>query len=167
MTTSTLPATELPIPDLDWSAASYKGHDTSDGVAYVASLRRNGKKVANVEHDGRGGVPMLYWAPNTQEHRDAWNQWVADYRSLHPKDAAYEPESVAIESLISEHQVAAMLRRSARRSTPVLRPGENILASEGYTLIRGVADSPQVQGYLRNQTNEFDRFWDGSTWVKL
>ncbi len=91
MATVTLPATELPIPDLDWSIASYKGHQTSDGFAYVASLRRNGKKVANVEQDGRGGTVMVFWATAVQEHREAWDRWVADYQSLHPEDAAYEP----------------------------------------------------------------------------
>lgn len=167
MATVTLPTTELPIPDLDWSIASYKGHQTSDGVAYVASLRRNGKKVANVEHDGRGGTVMVFWATAAQEHRQAWDRWVADYQSLHPEDAAYEPEGVAIESLINEYEVAAQLRRVARRETPVLRPGETILNSGGYTALRGRADSPGVKAYLAKPENEFDRFWDGKIWVQL
>ena len=167
MATATLPATELRIPDLDWSIASYKGHQTSDGVAYVASLRRNGKKVANVEHDGRGGTVMVFWATAAQEHHEAWDRWVADYQSLHPEDAAYEPEGIAIESLIKEYEVAAQLRRAARRETPVLRSGETVLTSGGYTALRGTADSPGVKAYLDKSKNEFDRFWDGKTWVQL
>ncbi|WP_072814672.1 hypothetical protein [Rhodococcus zopfii] len=167
MATVTLPATELPIPDLDWSIASYKGHQTSDGFAYVASLRRNGKKVANVEQDGRGGTVMVFWATAVQEHREAWDRWVADYQSLHPEDAAYEPEGVAIESLIDEYEIAARLRRVARRETPVLRPGETILPSGSYSALRGRVDSPGVKAYLEKPDNEFDRFWDGRIWVKL
>ncbi|WP_326603422.1 hypothetical protein RBB84_18795 [Rhodococcus sp. D-6] len=167
MTPATLPATELPIPDLDWSIASYKGHPTSDGFAYVASLRRNGKKVASVEHDGRGGTVMVFWTTAAKEHRQAWNRWVADYQSLHPENAAYEPESTAVESLIDEYEVAAKLRRATRRETPVLRPGESVLSSGGFTALRGLPDSPEVKAFLRKPDHDFDRFWDGKRWVKL
>ena len=166
MTTATLPATERRIPDTDWSIASYKGHLTHDGEAYVASLRRNGKKVASIQHDGCGGVPIVYWAETATEHRQAWQKWVADYDRLHAAESWGEPEYASVEALIEEHQLAAQLRRATRKETPVLKPGANILETKGYIALRGCPTDPRVQAYLREHTDQFDRYWDGSAWVR-
>lgn len=166
MTTATLPATERRIPDADWSIASFKSHRTYDGEAYVASLRRNGKKVASIQHDGCGGVPVLHWAEKATEHRDAWQKWVADYDRLHTEESWGEPEYASVDALIEEHQLAAELRRVTRKETPVLKPGETILEVKSYSALRGCPTDPAVQAYLREHADKFDRYWDGSAWIR-
>lgn len=167
MTTATLPATENRIPDADWSIASYKSHRTCGGEAYVANLRHYGKKVASIQHDGCGGVPVVHWTENAMDHRQAWQQWVTDYGRLHTEESWGEPEYASVEALIEEHQLAAELRRVIRKETPVLKPDETILETKSYSAIRGCPTDPAVQTYLRERTDQYDRFWDGVAWVRL
>lgn len=175
MTAATLPATEHEVPDLEWSIASYKEHQTSSGVAYVASLRRNGKKVAAVEHAGRGGAPIVLWAENASEHRLAWQEWVRACDVLHSEESWSEPEYAGIEALISEHQIAGQLQRAIRKSTPVLKQGDTVL-KQGYLALRGRPTDPAVQAYLQGDGAEgaesaradlLDRYWDGTAWIRL
>lgn len=44
-----------------WGVRRYRGHNTHDGVAYAFTLTLDGKPVAEVEDEGRGGAPMLWW----------------------------------------------------------------------------------------------------------
>jgi hypothetical protein len=88
---------ELPA---EWSVTGYKGHQTHDGVAWTASLRLNGKRVATFEDAGRGGsVYTFFLAPDhvtRNRERDRWEKAVADALP----DEKFEPDQMVIEALL-------------------------------------------------------------------
>ncbi len=82
----------------EWALTGYRGHNTRDGVAWVARLRQNGKSVARVQQDGRGG--------------DTFVDFVGGWRS---------PKATEWASAVSEHAggsedvaLEALLRRAGR-----------------------------------------------------
>lgn len=139
----------------------------SEGNAFTASLRHNGRKVGTIEDEGRGGVPMIIWAPGAADHREAWNRWVADYQALYPEDAKFEPEYAAIVALVDEWIVAALLRRVARRETPVLKPGQDVRDPSGFTSLNRTVTDPAFHASISQFADRFDRYWDGKSWVRL
>jgi len=86
-----------------WSVTGYRGHRTRDGVAWVATLRLDGKAVAQLEESGQGGgVEISFWTYT--RNREAEAAWTADVRRVLPGEG---PSAVEI-------AVEALLRRAGR-----------------------------------------------------
>lgn len=173
MTTTTataLPATGTSVPNLDWTVASIKSLQTSCGEAYTASLRYRGSKVATIEHDGRGGVPMILWnRGKTGTLVPAWEEWVAEYEKLNNQDGSiFEPEYDAIVALMDEHEIAATLRKASRQGIPLLPVGTKIREGGSYALAGGrSATNPVDIDAIRAHRSGYDRYWDGQSWVAI
>ena len=69
--------------DPRWGVKGYKGHNTSDGYAFVFTLTDNGKPVAWVEDAGQGGGP---WASFQNRRSPAALAWDAEVARLFPDD---------------------------------------------------------------------------------
>jgi hypothetical protein len=88
---------ELPAT---WTVTGYKGHATHDGVAWTASLRWSGKRVAVFEDAGRGGaVDVFFIDPDhaiRERNHKAWDKVVAEALP----GEKFEPEAMVIEALL-------------------------------------------------------------------
>ncbi|MDH6283928.1 hypothetical protein [Prescottella agglutinans] len=165
-----LPAIEVSVPDSDWSVASIKSIEMGCGVAFTASLRYQGKKVAVIENDGRGGVPIVIWTVrNVDTPRTAWATWVNGYQQLNgPAEDMPEPEYCAILSLMDNHEIAAALRKDSRKGIPVLAVGAHLREGGAYAVAtRRTVSNPADIEALRLGRSEYDRYWDGERWIAL
>jgi hypothetical protein len=115
-----LPHSGLTVPDTSYTVTSYKEHQTHDGVAFTATLRRNGKIIGTVENDGRGGPDIFY--PNTaggmREQRDALEAFAArctDARGVTPG------VELLLGDLVTEYQTSRAINRAAKRGNTLLR----------------------------------------------
>ncbi|WP_430788174.1 hypothetical protein [Actinoplanes sp. G11-F43] len=115
-----LPHSGLTVPDISYTVTSYKEHQTHDGVAFTATLRRNGKIIGQIENDGCGGPDIFY--PNTaggvREQRDALEVFAArctDARGVTPDVA------LLCGDLVTEYQTNRAIVRAAKRGNTLLR----------------------------------------------
>lgn len=77
-----------------WSITGYKGHNTHDGVAWVATLRLDGKSVAFLEDSGVGGGVWSQFRDRAD--RELFDKAVADVLP----DEKTEPEQMVFEALL-------------------------------------------------------------------
>lgn len=115
-----LPHSGLTVPDSSYTVTSYKEHQTHDGVAFTATLRRNGKIIGHIENDGRGGPDTFY--PNTaggmREQRDALEAFAArctDARGVTPD------LELLLGDLVTEYQTSRAIARATKRGNTLLR----------------------------------------------
>lgn len=77
----------------DWALTGYRGHNTLNGVAWTARLRRNGKIVAIVEEAGRGGDTLVAF-------KGGWRDPAATDWATAVSNAAGSDERIALEALL-------------------------------------------------------------------
>lgn len=156
-----LAATGVEGPTDGYTVTGYQGHNTHDGVAFVAKLRKDGKIVGSIQNDGTGGDTWVNFLSRADasafgELAARWTgTWGgADYQFPHTE------ESVVM-ALVAEAEVTKQLAKDLRRGlTPVLpNPGENVI-DHGYLTARNVSAEDVWAKYPDA------RVWNGHEWVE-
>lgn len=100
----------------EYSVASLKEVNTYNGVAWSASLRRAGKKIAEVSNDGNGGSNMYYFTDRAE--RDAFKA-AADERYT-----GYETDDSFVDDLCTAFTLA-------KTSAPISFITDEVVLSRG------------------------------------
>lgn len=115
-----LPHSGLVVPHTGYTVASFRGHETHDGVAYVATLRLNRKIIGRIENEGRGGPDTFYpsTAGNYRQQVRAMEAFAAlctDARGGTP------PMEAVLSDLVAEYETTRDIARAARRGNVLMR----------------------------------------------
>jgi hypothetical protein len=115
-----LPHSGLVVPHTGYTVTSLKGHETHDGVAYVATLRLNNTIIGRVENEGRGGPDTFY--PNTADNYRQQIDTLEEFaqRCTDARGGTPPLESV-LSDLVTEYQTTRDIARAARRGNALIR----------------------------------------------
>lgn len=108
---------QVPAPH-PYAVTGYSGHRTPDGVAYTATLRKDGRIIGTIENSGHGGPTTFYPKDRATYGYDELNAWVAQCRDA-DGNAAY-PESV-LEDLVTEYEIGREVAKLAKVGRTMLR----------------------------------------------
>ncbi|ASN83463.1 hypothetical protein [Deinococcus ficus] len=140
----------------------YKEHDTMDGVAYVCTIWREGRKVGSAEQSGRGGSTMLYFADRAEQ---------TAFEALATSRPAREYDDFTVpadgESLVEELITGWQFDRESRKKIVVRTSRKDDL---GDLEIKGfkAAVSPAVLRQLKVQDPAITHYWEtGKGWKAL
>ena len=78
------------FPSDEFAVTGVKGHETRNGYAYSATVRRNGKVVGRLENEGNGGGTTFYCTVTTPESVDADGNKSWDFSANHAAKAAFD-----------------------------------------------------------------------------
>jgi hypothetical protein len=88
--------------DPRWSITGYKGHATRDGVAFVATLRFEGKAVGHLEDSGRGGGVDIDFLGTDGRNTIAQKAWEDEVTRVLPDEGKYMGEEMLAEALLQK-----------------------------------------------------------------
>ena len=149
-------------PDGPYTVTGYKAHNTRNGVAFAAKLRRDGKIVGDIENDGNGGMTFVHYS--NREESALFGTYVKAWGGLKVYDVSpYEEEDVA-DALITEFECSRALNGKFKAGkVPFLRAGED--PREGYRYISNPGSTTEALVQKVRETELGGRVWDGSRWV--
>lgn len=135
ITTKLLPFTRVLVPaDSGWSVSKISQHPGSDGVAFNATIKRDGKIVGELINDGRGGDDTFH--PTSlgdtpgayREMCEAWAAFVAKVAEINPEQTFSEQGFTlpvdAGQTLITEYEEVASAKRRKTTAFTVPDPGD-------------------------------------------
>ena len=95
-----------------------KQHTTMDGVAFVANIFYEGKKIGHVEQGGYGG-PNEYYFLNKDHRKDFPEACKAWYKEQYPEETGpyIETEDIFIEALLGRMDKAKWFKRNCKNKT--------------------------------------------------
>lgn len=149
-----------------------KSHNTWDGVAWTATIYKDGKKIGSAQQDGNGGMTMTYFESRelSQEfERFASEDW-AHERYVRKYDFTMNLNSGdnLADELFEEADLKKSLNAAIRKGNlPMLTADDyNNIISGGefaYSLVRGAAG--EVEAVSKQFAGQGMRYFDGSEWV--
>lgn len=124
-----------PRPTNGYALKSYREHFAHDGVAFVATLTLNGKKIADVSNDGWGGS-NFYVFPNRAEEvaflefAREWNA-TSEYAGIEDGDA------------LVEHLILAVTM-NRKKTIPFHLASDKFEQTGQFGMFQGVTDRAEV-----------------------
>ena len=155
--TTILPATLVPGPDRNWKVSSLDSLATSNGIAYVAKLRLDGKLVGTIENQGNGGGS---WASfTTGEMTKAWRE----------SAAAYGGEEELADALVQEFEVSKLL--NGKTKLHVLPVGKTPIDDNppwdfAFVSYKASPNDPTAVAFVREK-HPGARIWRNQQWEEI
>lgn len=151
-----LPATLVPAPDRDWKVSSVDSLQTSNGVAFVAKLRLDGKLVGTIENQGNGGGS---WAQCTPEASGVWRT----------SAAAYGGDEELADALVQEYEVSKLL--NGKTKVHVLPAGKPVIEDEspwdfGFVSYKASPNDPKAVEFVQSK-HPGARIWRAGQWTEV
>lgn len=162
-----LPHSRLHVPHDRLHVSSLKELPTSDGVAFTATLRLDGKRVGVIEDHGRGGGSSYLPDPGSAFGYDELNTFAAACRR--------DKEPVSTEGVLNDLVTEYDLRRRVKRATAAGGTMLRLVTDDGYITETATVRNPPsnaakrqiVVAELKNHGDGRWELWTGHIWEPL
>lgn len=168
MSTVTLPATRLVIPESDYSVTGLKTLRGRETRAVEAKLRRGKTVIADIHNDGNGGMTFVRFA--SRDESAAFSAWVDSWTvriesEYFPEGHDYEVDS-AVDALVDEIILAKQLKSKAKTKFLFLEEGESPMESY-HELTNITFGDEKLPGVLAKHAPGAVECWGGQGWVPV